>query len=160
MDRRRARILMFVGAAALVALCIAAFPVAVDAHGFGERYDLPLPLSLFVIAGAAAVALSFVVVAVFLRAGATHARYPRYNLLRLAPVRWLASPPIIATLKTLSVALTVYVIVGALIGNERAALNPAPAAGCRKSSSGPAPARITWICPPPTSRRCAACWPF
>ena len=115
-------------AAALVAVFAAAFPLAADAHGFGERYDLPLPLSLFVIAGAAAVALSFVVAAVFLRAGSTHTRYPRYNLLRLAPVRWLAAPPATATLKTLSVALTVYVIVGALIGNERAALNPAPAA--------------------------------
>ena len=27
----------------------------VSAHGFGERYDLPLPLSLFVLAGGAAV---------------------------------------------------------------------------------------------------------
>ena len=34
----------------------------VSAHGFGERYDLPLPLSLFVLAGGATVALSFVIV--------------------------------------------------------------------------------------------------
>lgn len=128
MDRRSAHILLIVSAAALVAVLAAAFPLAANAHGFGERYDLPLPLSLFVIAGAAAVVLSFVVAAVFLRAGTAHAGYPRYNLLRLAPVRWLASPPITSTLKTLSVALTAYVIVGALIGSERAALNPAPAA--------------------------------
>jgi hypothetical protein len=128
MNRRRAHFLPLAGTAALVSICVAVFPLAADAHGFGERYDLPLPLSLFVIAGAAAVALSFVVAAVFLRAGSTHSRYPRYNLLRLAPVRWLVSPPVTATLKTLSVALTVYVIVGALVGNERAALNPAPAA--------------------------------
>ena len=120
--------ILFLGAVGLAVAVGAALPLTAHAHGFGERYDLPLPLSLFVIAGAAAVALSFVVAAVFLRAGATHARYPRYNLLRLPPVRWLASPPVTATLKTLSVALTVYVIVGALIGNERAALNPAPAA--------------------------------
>jgi len=128
MDGRATRFLLFVAAAALVAVLAAAFPPIANAHGFGERYDLPLPLSLFVIAGAVAVALSFVVAAVFLRAGATHTGYPRYNLLRLAPVRWLASPSLTATLKTLSVALTAYVIVGALIGNERAALNPAPAA--------------------------------
>ena len=128
MNRRATGILLTLGAAVLVAALIAAFPVAARAHGFGERYDLPLPLSLFVIAGAVAVALSFFVAAVFLRAGATHTHYPRYNLLRLPPVRWLASPPVTATLKTLSVALTVYVIVGGLIGNERAALNPAPAA--------------------------------
>lgn len=120
--------LLILGVAALVVAVALAIPVPAHAHGFGERYDLPLPLSLFVIAGAIAVVLSFVVAAVFLRAGATHAGYPRYNLLRLAPVRWVASSPITATLKTLSVALTLYVIVGALIGNERAALNPAPAA--------------------------------
>ena len=120
--------LLILGAAALVVAFALAIPVPAHAHGFGERYDLPLPLSLFVIAGAVAVALSFVVAAVFLRAGANHARYPRYNLLRLAPVRWVASSPFTATLKTLSVVLTLYVIVGALIGNERAALNPAPAA--------------------------------
>ena len=120
--------LLILGAAVLVVAFALAIPVPAHAHGFGERYDLPLPLSLFVIAGAVAVALSFVVAAVFLRAGANHARYPRYNLLRLAPVRWVASSPFTATLKTLSVVLTLYVIVGALIGNERAALNPAPAA--------------------------------
>ena len=128
MDRRATRTLLFVGATTLVVVFAVGFPSAADAHGFGERYDLPLPLSLFVIAGAAAVALSFVIAAVFLRAGRTHARYPHYNLLRLPTVRWLTAPPVTATLKTLSVALTVYVIVGALIGNERAALNPAPAA--------------------------------
>ena len=99
------------------------------AHGFGERYDLPLPLSLFVIAGAAAVALSFLVVAVFLRGDAIHRSYPRYNLLR-APVvgRLLSTPVITAPLQFLSVLLTAYVIIGGLIGTERAALNPAPAA--------------------------------
>ena len=117
-----------VALAALAAVPAMFAPETAQAHGFGERYDLPLPLSLFVIAGAAAVALSFVVAAVALRAGSGHAAYPRYNLLRLAPVRWLASPPFTALLKTLSVVLTAYVIAGALIGNERAALNPAPAA--------------------------------
>ena len=99
------------------------------AHGFGERYDLPLPLSLFVIAGAAAVALSFLVVAVFLRGDALHRNYPRYNLLRI-PVLGaiLSTPAVTAPLQFLSVLLTAYVIIGGLIGTERAALNPAPAA--------------------------------
>ena len=128
MNRSLVSGLLIAGLLGLAVTIGALLPMAAHAHGFGERYDLPLPLSLFVIAGAVAVALSFVVAAVFLRAGAAHAGYPRYNLLRLAPVRWLTSPPVSATLKTLSVVLTVYVIVGALIGNERAALNPAPAA--------------------------------
>lgn len=121
-----------------VALAIAAFATVVAsahshapayAHGFGERYDLPLPLSLFVVAGAIAVVLSFLVVAVFLRAGATHHDYPRYNLLR-TPILGTAisSPLFTAPLQLVSVLLTIYVILGGLFGTERAALNPAPAA--------------------------------
>jgi hypothetical protein len=37
------------------------------AHGFGQRYDLPLPLSLYLFGGAAAVVFSFVIVGLFLR---------------------------------------------------------------------------------------------
>ena len=115
------------GAALLLWAALTATPA--QAHGFGERYDLPLPLSLFVIAGAAAVLLSFVVAAVFLRGGAMHRDYPRWNLLR-APVigRLLGSAWVTTTLQLLSILLTGYVILGALIGTERAALNPAPAA--------------------------------
>ena len=98
------------------------------AHGFGERYDLPLPLSLFVIGGALAVALSFLVVAVVLRGDATHRGYPRYNLLRMPVIGpALASPWVTAPLQFLSALLTAYVIFGGLFGTERAALNPAPA---------------------------------
>ena len=112
----------------LVAASVALIPAA-EAHGFGERYDLPLPLSLFVIAGAVAVALSFLVVAVFLRGNATHRAYPRYNLLRAPIIGWLCSTPwVIGPLKFLSVLLTAYVVLGGLFGTERAALNPAPAA--------------------------------
>ena len=105
-----------------------AAPAPAQAHGFGERYDLPLPLSLFVIAGVAAVALSFVAAAVLLRGAAGRGSYPRYNLLRLAPGRGLASSWVTAPLRVASVLLTAYVILGGLIGTERAALNPAPAA--------------------------------
>lgn len=115
-------------AAGLVVVWGAAAAVPAQAHGFGERYDLPLPLSLFVIAGAAAVVLSFAIAAAFLRGTAAQRPYPRYNLLRIAPARWLAAPWVITTLRALSVSLTVYVILGGLIGSERAALNPAPAA--------------------------------
>ena len=128
MTRRRLAITGTV--AGLLAMAAAAlFLRPAYAHGFGERYDLPLPLSLFVIAGAAAVALSFLVVAVFLRGDAIHRSYPRYNLLRTPVSGLLLSTPVLtAPLQLLSVLLTVYVVIGGLIGTERAALNPAPAA--------------------------------
>jgi len=48
----------WVATCAAVAFC-AATPAA--AHGFGQRYELPLPLSLYLFGAAAVVALSFVV---------------------------------------------------------------------------------------------------
>ena len=70
--------------AALAACCIIAAPAA--AHGFGQRYDLPLPLSLYLFGTAAAVILSFVVVALFARHAPGARGYPRVD--RLARVRF------------------------------------------------------------------------
>ena len=53
----------------------------VYAHGFGERYDLPLPLNMFMIAAAAAVAASFVVIGLFVNKQPGEFRYPTLNLL-------------------------------------------------------------------------------
>ena len=52
-----------------------ATPVA--AHGFGQRYDLPLPLSLYLFGAAAAVVVSFIIVGLFVRSGAPRAGFDR-----------------------------------------------------------------------------------
>src|SRR5258708_20941141 len=63
------------------------------AHGFGQRYDLPVPLGLWIAGAAAAVAFSFVAIGLFMRWRPSPARYPRLNLLR-GPLRPLfAAPP-------------------------------------------------------------------
>src|SRR6516225_7078843 len=64
MCRRRAittRYWLFAAAAVLMDITPA------GAHGFGKRYDLTLPLSLNLFAGAPAVVVSFVVVGLFVR---------------------------------------------------------------------------------------------
>ena len=82
------------GAFGAAGACAAAIVLPAEAHGFGERYDLPLPLSLFVIAGAAAVALSFVIAAVFLRGGCLRTRLTvRLNLLDFVATRWISDRP-------------------------------------------------------------------
>src|SRR5437870_11324079 len=68
--------------AALAALLagLSAVAAPAEAHGFGQRYDLPLPLSLYLLGTAAAVVLSFVVVALFARHTPGARGYPRLDL--------------------------------------------------------------------------------
>jgi hypothetical protein len=69
-------------ARALVACAaLAGLPLAAFAHAFGERYDLPAPLSYFMAGGAAVVALSFVAAALFAR---SHAQHSNAAALRIA----------------------------------------------------------------------------
>ena len=103
-----------------VLLAIAFVGMAVrtaHAHGFGERYDLPVPLDLFVVGAAATVALSFVVIGLFVRSGSGGMRYPHYNLLRTPLLGVLISSPILHFLVRLaSVALFGLVVAAALFG--------------------------------------------
>ena len=80
--------------AALVGFCVLAVPAG--AHGFGQRYDLPLPLSFYLLGTAAAVILSFVVVGLFARHTPGARGYPRIDLLAHPFGRWLAHPVFLA----------------------------------------------------------------
>ena len=63
------------------AIVCSVMPVATaDAHGFGQRYDLPIPLGFYVVGAGATVALSFVLVAVFFTAERIPSLYPRLVL--------------------------------------------------------------------------------
>jgi hypothetical protein len=66
--------------AGFAVLVMAFVPSAAEAHGFGMRYDLPLPLDYFIWGGAAVVLLSFVVAAVFLRPTGKAALYATRDL--------------------------------------------------------------------------------
>ena len=97
------------------------------AHGFGERYDLPVPVGYFFVGAGAAVVLSFVIIGLFLRSGSGQGGYPRYNLfqhrwLRLA----LTSHLLLVPIKILSVFLLGLVIATGLFGTGTESLNFAP----------------------------------
>ena len=47
------------------------------AHGFGQRYDLPIPLSFYLVGAAAAVVVSFVIVGLFVKEAPRAKTYPR-----------------------------------------------------------------------------------
>jgi hypothetical protein len=96
------------------------------AHGFGQRYDLPLPLSLYLTGTAAAVVVSFVIVGLFVRE-APPAQARAHADLRAARLgNWLGHPAPAAALKLAALALFVVTVSAGLIGNPDPYRNIAP----------------------------------
>ena len=113
--------------AGLLALGLGLGVVPAYAHGFGERYDLPIPLNYFLVGAGATVALSFLVIGLFVRGGSSGFRYPRYNLLAAGrPSGLLATPFLLVPVRALAVALFLLVIATALFGTEGPIENLAP----------------------------------
>ncbi len=97
------------------------------AHGFGERYDLPVPLGYYVVGAGLAVALSFVVVGLFVRGGYRTSDYPRYNLLKYRTARdILTSPLLIVPIKLASVFVLGLLIFAGFFGDSDPSDNLAP----------------------------------
>ncbi|HEV2026912.1 MAG TPA: hypothetical protein VGS16_00065 [Candidatus Dormibacteraeota bacterium] len=94
-------------------------------HGFGQRYDLPISLALYLYAAAGVVVISFVLVVLFAgdQLGPKALQYPR------RPVPWLASvarsrwPRIVGG--TIGVAGLLAIVITGLFGSSNPVLNPA-----------------------------------
>ncbi|HWZ73846.1 MAG TPA: hypothetical protein VN326_20500 [Casimicrobiaceae bacterium] len=97
-------------------------------HGFGLRYDLPLPLALWIIGAACAILLSFLVVAIAVRANASVEAPAQPNLLRWQIDNTLAGPNIRLIAQLLSVAALILVVVAGIIGDQTPTRNLAPTA--------------------------------
>jgi hypothetical protein len=110
---------------ARIASCAAAaflnLPGPALAHAFGQRYDLPAPLGYFVFGAAAAVALSFVVAAVFVRRAPREVR-DHQIVVRLGPL----FPALRTLLPPLSLVLFCTAVVAGFIGNRNPEMNLAP----------------------------------
>ena len=110
-------------------VCLFAFvPGSLFAHGFAQRYDLPVPLGLYLAGAAAAVVLSFLVIAFFVRGKRVLDSYPRLNLLANPLGRFFASPFPVQLLRLFSVGFLALVIVAGYIGDENPFENIAPTA--------------------------------
>src|SRR5216683_808152 len=103
-------------AVAIIGVCVLAGPA--QAHGFGQRYDLPLPLSLYLFGTAAAVVLSFVVVALFAQHTPGARGYPRIDL--------GAYPALAASLKLIAAGLFILTVAAGFIGDQDPYFNIAP----------------------------------
>ena len=109
----------------LFILFILLVPAPVYAHAFGQRYDLPIPLSYFMAGAAATVALSFAVIGIFLRGGSAEYRYPRFNLLAM-PTVTLTSRIKAGVTRALSVLLLLLVLATSLFGSDNPLTNLSP----------------------------------
>jgi len=107
---------------------LAFIPGSLFAHGFAQRYDLPVPLGLYLGGAAAAVALSFLVIAFFVRGERVIASYPRLKLLANPLGRFFANTFFVQLLRVFSVAFLALVIVAGYIGHENPFENIAPTA--------------------------------
>ena len=110
--------------AAVAGFCILAVPAG--AHGFGQRYDLPLPLSLYLFGAGAAVILSFVVVGLCARHPAGVRGYPRIDLTTHQLGRWLAHPVLLTLLKLVGVGALIVTVTAGFFGNQDPYRNIAP----------------------------------
>lgn len=111
-------------AAALALLFVLPFARPALAHGFGQSYNLPVPLWLYLYGAAAAVVLSFIPLAMF--AGKEQDpdaayRYLRFDLFRIRIFRALLNArPLVVGLRLLSVGLFVLVVFASLFGDQAA----------------------------------------
>jgi hypothetical protein len=112
-------------AASSAALCCA-FTTPAAAHGFGQRYELPVPLSLYLLGAAAVVALSFLVLGLFVRRPQTTSPGKRWDLLATAPGRVISHRTVLGVLRATALGLLVVVVLAGLLGAANPYRNIAP----------------------------------
>ena len=96
------------------------------AHGFGARYDLPIPLSLYLAGAGLTVAVSFAMLAVFMRSAPVSDEHWRLDLTRTAGGRLLVAPGFLLACRTLAVALFLFMVAAGLFGVQSPLKNIAP----------------------------------
>ena len=97
-----------------------------QAHGFGARYDLPIPLSLYLAGAGFTVALSFAMLAFFVRKAPSGGECRSISLEHTAFGRLLRAPTVLLACRVLGVALFVLVVTAGLLGTQNALKNIAP----------------------------------
>jgi len=99
-----------------------------SAHGFGLRYDLPLPLMLWIIGAASTVLLSFLLVAIAVRLNPRREAPVQLNLLRWQMGRVVTGQTIRFVARLLAVGALILIVVAGIIGDQTPTRNLAPTA--------------------------------
>jgi hypothetical protein len=109
-----------------IGAAIVSLATRAGAHGFGQRYDLPIPLSFYLVGTAAAVVVSFIIVALFVRERPRPRAVPYIDLLATPWGRCLASPTVALVLKLAALAIFIVTIVAGFRGDQNPYKNIAP----------------------------------
>ena len=97
------------------------------AHGFGERYSLPVPLEYYLAGAGAAVALSFVLVGLFVGGTPEAVRPLRFNLLGVPGLGSLIQSRLLTLpIKAASVGLLALVVAAGFLGRQDTGVNVSP----------------------------------
>ena len=111
---------------ATAATCGLALVRPAHAHGFGARYDLPIPLALYLVAAGLTVAVSFVMLAAFMRSAPGSDQYWRFDIARTTFGRLLVAPAFLNTWRSMAVVLYVGIVAAGLFGVQSPLKNIAP----------------------------------
>jgi len=110
--------------ASLLSLLI--FTQPTFAHAFGQSFTLPIPVWIFLYGGAAAVALSFLVIGVFVGKESVFGRVGEKEISKISFIRAVTSPLARSTLRFLAAFLFLLTIGAGIFGSADASVNIAP----------------------------------
>lgn len=97
-------------------------------HGFGLRYDLPLPLTLWIIGAACTILLSFVVISIAVRANARVEAPAQPTVLRWHIDDGVTGHTIRLVAQVVAVGALVLVVAAGIVGDQTPTRNLAPTA--------------------------------
>ena len=97
-----------------------------QAHAFGARFDLPLPLSFYLAGAGGAVAFSFVIMAMVFRTSSTQADRWYVELFQFTPVCILTHPLVVGILQAISVSFFFLILSAGFFGTNDTLQNIAP----------------------------------
>ncbi len=109
-----------------LAAAIVFLPNFASAHGFGQRYDLPVPLGLFMLGAGASVVLSFLGMGLFVRKKHESVDYPSCDLLASPLLGWMGGAGFMSVIRALSVVLFCVMLAAGFWGTDEPAKNIAP----------------------------------
>ena len=98
----------------------------VYAHGFGERYDLPVPLGLYLGGAAAVVIYSFIVIGLFLKTNINLNQYPSIDIFKIPFLAIFGKKAFLHLIRLSSSMIFLLVIISGFFGDQEPNNNLAP----------------------------------